>query len=608
MSEDASGVPPEPQPTDPQPVEPQPPGVAADSATTDSATTATPPPRGPLRGWDRALWDTISQGNSTVVTILAILLALVLGGLLIAFSDTTVLHAWASFFSAPGAALSAAWQSVAAAYSALFEGAIVNPHTITAAFHGGSVGAIFYPLSQTASQATPLILTGLSVALAFRAGLFNIGAASQWIGGAIVVTYLGYAISLPPVIHIIVCLAGGFAGGAVLGWLVGDLKARTGAHEVIVTIMLNYVMYNFLSYLLGTPTALQLPGQDNLISPNIAVNAQLPHVGGPPPQVGAGFLVALAAAGGMWWLLSRSTVGFEFRTVGANPSAARSAGMSVGRTWALAMLLAGGLAGLSGAVAIQGTFYSLNFQSYGTYGITGITVALLGRARPLGVVLAALLFGALDTGGTVMQAATSVPVDITEVLQGLIVLSPWRAPPLIRAVFRLRQARASGMEALTKEVERMTALATVTRAPVTVSRRHQAAAVFVLFGLVNILLFGLLAHSKGDATFAFALPGASVKVPSIQVPAAPLAYILGAASILIGVARATIDESTAVKRLSIAAVLVFFVISLLAWADTGSWANGIPVNVVSLLQGTLAAGIPLILGALAGCMGEAVPV
>jgi general nucleoside transport system permease protein len=150
----------------------------------------------------------------------------------------------------------------------------------------------------------------------------------------------------------------------------------------------------------------------------------------------------------------------------------------------------------------------------------------------------------------------------------------------------------------------MTALATVTRAPVTVNRRHLAAAVFVLFGLVDILLFGVLAHSRGDATFALALPGASVSVPSIHVPAAQLAYLLGAASILIGVARATVEESTAVKRLSIAAVLLFFIISLLAWADTGSWANGIPVNVVSLLQGTLAAGIPLILGALAGCMGE----
>ncbi len=425
-------------------------GQGAGAATTREAGAASGtggPPKG--HGLGRAIIDAVTQGSPAVVTILAIFLALVVGGLIIAFSDTTVLHAWGSFFSAPGAAIAAAWDSVAAAYSALFEGAIVNPHTISAAFNGGSAGAIFYPLSQTASQATPLILTGLAVALAFRAGLFNIGAASQWIGGAIIVTYLGFAVSLPPVIHAIVCLAGGFAGGAVLGWLVGALKARTGAHEVIVTIMLNYVMYDLLSYLLGTPTALQLPGQANLTSPNIAANAQLPHVGGPPPQVGAGFLIALAAAAGVWWLLSRSTVGFEFRTVGANPSAARSAGMSVGQTWILVMLLAGGLAGLSGAVAIQGTFYSLNFQSYGTYGITGITVALLGRARPLGVVLAALLFGALDAGSSVMQAATSVPVNITEVIQGLIVLFV-AAPPLIRAVFRLRQARAAGVEAVTK--------------------------------------------------------------------------------------------------------------------------------------------------------------
>ncbi len=403
----------------------------------------------PGGGPARNVINAVVQGSPAVVTTLAIVLALVVGALIIVFSDPNVLHVWGSFTAEPGIALSTAWHSVATAYASLFEGAILNPHTVAAAFHGGSVGAIFYPLSQTASQATPLILTGLSVALAFRAGLFNIGAASQWIGGAIVVTYLGFAISLPPVIHLIVCLLGGFAGGAVLGWLVGDLKARTGAHEVIVTIMLNYVMYNLLSYVLGTPTALQQPHQSNLISPNIAADAQLPHVGGPPPQAGLGFLIALAAAGGVWWLLSRSTTGFEFRTVGANPSAARSAGMSVGRTWILAMLIAGGLAGLSGAVTIQGTFYGLNFQSYGSYGIVGITVALLGRARPLGVVLAALLFGALDAGSTVMQAATSVPVDITEVIQGLIVLFV-AAPPLIREVFRLRQARTGGMEAVAK--------------------------------------------------------------------------------------------------------------------------------------------------------------
>jgi ABC-type uncharacterized transport system permease subunit len=444
VTEDASGVPPEPQPgpgsgSVPPEDTAGPAAPVADASTTSPAT----PPRGPTRGWDRAVWDSISQGSPAVVTILAIFLALVLGGLLIAFSDTSVLHAWSTFFSHPGTAINAAWQAVASAYSAMFEGAIFNPHTISAAFHGGSVGAIFYPLSQTTFQATPLILTGLSVALAFRAGLFNIGAASQWIGGAIVATYLGFAISLPVVLHAIVCLIGGFAGGAIMGWLVGALKARTGAHEVIVTIMLNYVMYDLLNYLLGTPKALQQPGQSNLITPNIHTSAQLPHVGGPPPQVGVGFLIALAAAAGVWWLLARSTTGFEFRTVGANP------GMSVLRVWVLAMVLAGGLAGLSGAVTTQGFYHSLNTLSYGSYGITGITVALLGRARPLGVVLAALLFGALDSGGTVMQAATSVPVDITEVLQGLIVLFV-AAPLFIRAVFRLRSARGGGMEAVAK--------------------------------------------------------------------------------------------------------------------------------------------------------------
>jgi len=407
------------------------------------------PPAGQAPSFGQALITAILDGNPVVVTILAIIAAVVLGGLLIAFSDPVVLHLWSTFFSNPGAAISAAWDAAAAAYSALIEGSILNPHTVAAAFHGGSVGAIFYPLSQTCSDATPLILTGLSVALAFRAGLFNIGAAGQWVGGAIVATYLGFGVSLPPVIHVIVCLIGGFIGGAVIGWLVGELKARTGAHEVIVTIMLNYIMYNLLSFLLGSPAALQQPGQANLISPNVAADARLPHVGGPPPQVDAGFLVALAAAAGVWWLLSRSTVGFQFRTVGANPNAARGAGMRVERSWALVMLIAGGLAGLAGAAVIQGPLQNLTFNSYGTYGFDGITVALLGRARPLGVALAALLFGALHAGGTAMEAATQVPTDIVQVLQGLIVLFV-AAPPLIRALFRLRTAGTAGLEAVPK--------------------------------------------------------------------------------------------------------------------------------------------------------------
>ncbi|HYZ54797.1 MAG TPA: ABC transporter permease [Streptosporangiaceae bacterium] len=421
---------------------PTPPSVAADETGTGQE----------RQSFSRALLDAILEGNSVVVTILAIFTAIVIGGLLIAFTNNTVLHAWGNLFSAPGNAIAQAWDAASGAYVAMFEGAIVNPHTVAAlfqqkslsvAFHDGTVSAVFNPLSETAVSATPLILAGLSVAVAFRAGLFNIGGQSQLIGGAMLGTWLGFGVSLPPVIHVVICVIGGFVGGAALGWIVGVLKARTGAHEVIVTIMANYIMQYLLSYLLGT-SALERPGANgNLISPVIAGDAHLPLLAGSHLRINAGFLLALACAVGVWWLLSRSTLGFEFRTVGANPNAARSAGMSVERTWILVMLIAGGLAGLAASTVIQGTDFSLNFQSYGTYGIDAITVALLGRARPGGVVLAALLYGALHAGAPLMQASTGTPVDIVQVIQALIVMFV-AAPPLIKAMFRLRTARAGG--------------------------------------------------------------------------------------------------------------------------------------------------------------------
>jgi len=413
----------------------------------DAGAPAPDQPRGrrPLTG--HMIIEAVTEGHSVVITILAVFVALLVGAVLIVASDPAVLHAWASFSYAPGTALSATWNSVAAAYSALFEGAIFSPGTVSAAFHGGSIAAIFYPLSLTAFEATPLILTGLSVALCFRAGMFNIGAAGQWIGGAVVATWLGYAVHLPIVLHAIVCIIGAFIGGAIIGWIVGEIKARTGAHEVILTIMLNYVMYNLLAFLLTSHNLMQAPGQGNATAPGIDGNAMLPHVGGPPPQVGVGFLIALAAAAGTWWLLSRSTLGFEFRTVGASPSAARSAGIRVERVWVLAFLIAGGLAGLSAATIVQGQTAPLTTNSYGTYGFDGITVALLGRARPLGVVIAGLLFGALNAGGTVMEAATGVPSDVTNVVEALIVLFV-AAPPLIRALFRLRGTGAAGPQAV----------------------------------------------------------------------------------------------------------------------------------------------------------------
>jgi general nucleoside transport system permease protein len=397
-------------------------------------------------GRARLVLNSIMEGNAFIVTILALVVALVVGGLINAFSNSTVLHAWGNFFSAPGHAIALAWDTAIGAYVALFEGSIFNPHTVSALFqqasistaiHDGYLSAVFNPLSETCVAATPLILAGLAVALPYQAGLFNIGGQSQFIGGAIVATYLGYGVSLPPVIHVIVCVLGGFAGGAALGWLVGELKARTGAHEVITTIMLNYIMAYFLSYLLSYHYLIQAPGTVNPITLPIASDAHLPQLFGTHLRINAGFLIALACAAGIWWLLERTTVGFEFRSVGKNPSAARVAGMNVERNWVLVMLIAGGLAGVAASTVIQGTDFTLNDQSFGQYGIVGITVALLGRGRPGGVVVAGLLFGAFSAGAPLMQAQSGTPVDMVYVLEAIIVLFV-AAPPLIRAIFRLR--------------------------------------------------------------------------------------------------------------------------------------------------------------------------
>ena len=392
--------------------------------------------------------ETLLEGNTFTVTVLALVTATVLGGLLCAFTNATVLHA-----PSAGSMIARAWDVASGTYVALFEDSVFNPHTVAALFqqaslssavHDGYLSAVFGPLSETAVQATPLILTGLAVALPYQAGLFNIGGQGQFIGGAIMAAWLGYAYQMPFFVHVVVCVLGGFIGGAAIGWLAGEIKARTGAHEVIVTIMLNYVMLYFLSYLLSSQSLLQAPGSPNPITPLIQSDAHLPLLAGSNLRINAGFLIALACAFGVWWLLRRTTTGFEFRSVGANASAARVAGMNVERSWALVMLIAGGLAGLAGSAVIQGTDFTLNPQSYGTYGIDAITVALLGRGAPGGVVAAGLLFGALHAGSPGMQAVTSTPVQIVQVLQALIVLFV-AAPPLVRTIYRVRAARARGV-------------------------------------------------------------------------------------------------------------------------------------------------------------------
>jgi simple sugar transport system permease protein len=402
------------------------------------------------RGRQAAFGEVFSralEANTVTVTVLAILTATVAGGLLAAFTNPAVLNAPA------GDVIPQAWSAAAATYVALFEGSILNPHTVVAMFqqaslatavHDGFLGAVFGPLSETCVAATPLILAGLAVAVPYQAGMFNIGGQSQLIGGLIVATWLGFGVPMPLGIHVVVCVIGGFAGGAVLGWLAGEIKARTGAHEVIVTIMLNYVMAYLLSFLLSSPSMLQKPGTTDLVTPPVAANAHLPQLFGSGLRVNAGFLLALACALGVWWLMNRTTTGFELRAVGANASASRVAGMKVERAWVLVMLIGGGLAGLGGTSIVLGTDFSLNPSTYGTYGIDAITVALLGRGRPGGVVWAGLLFGALEAASPGMQSVANTPVQIVQVLQALIVLFV-AAPPLVRTMFRLRAVRAGGV-------------------------------------------------------------------------------------------------------------------------------------------------------------------
>ncbi len=390
------------------------------STETEAAPVPAPPAKEPQRWAGLPSWAI--QG---LVSLSAIVLALLVGAILIIIGDDQVQKAVGYFGAAPMDTFSAALSAVGEAYKSLAVGAL-----------GG-----WTPISESLTQATPLICGGLAVSLAFRTGLFNIGAQGQLIAGAILASYVGFAWNLPPVLHLIVAIVAGLIGGALWGGVVGLLKARTGAHEVIVTIMLNYVAIYLLAWLLTTKT-FQRPGRSDPISPIVDNNAQYPKFG--DTRLHVGFFVALIAAVFVWWLLNRSTIGFELRAVGANADASRTAGMSVGRAYVIAMVVAGALAGLAGTQQVLGTDLPLTDGVAASVGFDAITVALLGRGTPLGTVLAGLLFGALNAGGLQMQLITQTPLTLTTVLQAVIVLFV-AAPALVRSVFRfLPKERGTG--------------------------------------------------------------------------------------------------------------------------------------------------------------------
>jgi general nucleoside transport system permease protein len=379
---------------------------------------------------------------------LALFTAFVFGAFVIVLTDFELLALWGSD---PIAAIGASWSAIAATYGALLRGSIGDPGRIIPAllsFDWEQIRPTLLPLSETILSTTPLILTGLSVALAFRVGLFNIGAEGQLYLGALFAVIVGFSfVGLPWFVHLPLALGAGLLGGAIWGFIPGILKARTGAHEVIVTIMLNFVAYNLIGWSLRTELV-QREGRSDAISKIVEPTAALaPLVQG--LRANWGIVIALLAAVAVWWLVFRSTKGFEFRAVGFNPRAARYAGMSIAWSTVLSMVIAGALAGLAGAAVILGGSRTLSPGFSPGYGFDGIVVALVGNTRPLGVVAAALLFGALRAGATPMQAATGTPLDLVVIIQALVIMFI-AAPGLVRAIYRIRTERTTGTEVFAK--------------------------------------------------------------------------------------------------------------------------------------------------------------
>ncbi len=344
--------------------------------------------------------DDISE--IVLVPILAVVMALILGAV-------TML------------ATGVGWTAIGKSYFALFDGSV------------GSIAAF----SETLTAAAPLTLAGLGIALAFRAGLFNIGAEGQLILGGMAAVVVGFAFKgLPAYVHLPLALLAGALAGALWASIAGWLRAATGAHEVITTIMLNLIALRLTDYLLKNPL-IQKAGRTDPISESVLPSAQLPKLLAwldPNIRVHAGIIIVILAVAVVYWLLFRTTIGFEFRSSGANPDAARYAGMRSGLIIVLVMASAGALAGLAGANQVLGVLGRASPGFSGGAGFDAIAVALLGRSHPVGVLLAGLLFGALQAGGRQMQINAGVSLDLIAIIQALIIIF-MAAPMLVRAVF-----------------------------------------------------------------------------------------------------------------------------------------------------------------------------
>jgi ABC-type uncharacterized transport system permease subunit len=353
--------------------------------------------------------STYLRAGGIITPVITVLVAFFIGGLVVLFTG----------------------HNPFSTYKAIFDGTGLNWFFPWTSADDRTVAAL--NLQQTLLVTTPLILTGLAVAFAFRCGLFNIGGQGQYLVGTFVAVWIGSSFgSMPGLLHILFAMAGACAAGAAWGGIAGLLRATTGANEVISTIMLNWIAVWIGLYLFGLGGPLQSDTDKSVpVSNDVVGSVKLPVFWGDPELQGlhVGLFIALAMVLVFWVILNRTRVGFEVRAVGFNPEAARSAGISVGRNYVLVMAICGFFAGLAGSLDVLGWQFRVatNDVQISEVGFLGIAVALLGRNTAVGTVFAALLWGGLVTGTSVRNLDPDVfepalAANLTRIIQGLVIL------------------------------------------------------------------------------------------------------------------------------------------------------------------------------------------
>jgi len=386
----------------------------------------------------KIFYEEISKSSITII-ILAILTGLILGGIIACATTKEIFDAFdESFMTGITESLKFVWKT----YSSLFLGSFGSPKKMAESLFSGD-GALmrkaFKPFLESLVVTTPYLITGVAIALGFQAGVLNMGGEGQLFMGSIMAGWAGWTFQgLPPIIHVPLALLIGVLAGALWGFIPGLLKAKTGAHEVITTIMMNYISFSLSQYLITGP--FQDPNE-SFKTPFIEESAHLLRFFEDPLRLHIGFIIAIVVAVIVWYVLYKTTWGFEFRNVGLNPNASRYAGINASMVTILALTFSGALAGLAGAVEMLGVNFRA-VQSLTTgYGWDAIAISLLAKNHPLIVIITSMLFGFMRQGSRVMQINTGIPIDIISILQAFILFFI-AAPAIIRTIYRLKEPKS----------------------------------------------------------------------------------------------------------------------------------------------------------------------